>query len=142
MTMKPTYDEANELVRIPKRIAAKLRWHCEGKGWKLSARAFGINGDEILEVRGYVGKVNHSFALLYHNFVLRKFTKHAPHKIGLNTFKEPHKHIWDGDSELKQAYIPEDINPNSDINDQFLCFCKECNIEITSEYQRVAFNLR
>lgn len=53
-------------------------------------------------------------------------------------YTEPHKHRWDEILEDKVgAYIPSDIDPKSDINEQFLAFCKECNIELVGAYQPI-----
>jgi hypothetical protein len=139
---KPTESEANELVKIRKVISAKLVWKREPKSWRLKAKAVATGQDYVFEVIAYIGKTNYSFTLLYHNCVLRKFTKHSPHKVGGVLYNDPHKHIWDGETENAKAYVPDDINPSDDINTQFLDFCKECNISLVGVYQNVAYQIQ
>ena len=100
-----------------------------------------IEEDAIFTLVGVVGRTNHSFALLDGtNVPLAKFTKHAPHVIAGRLFDVPHKHIWDGETENSAlTYIPDDINPEDDLNDQFISFCEECNIELLGNYQRCSF---
>lgn len=140
----PTRDEADELVRAHKIVSALLRWKPEGQyRWKLEATVLAVEQNELLKLCGVVGKRNHSFVLLYQNYPLRKYTKHLQHRDSKTgqLVKEPHKHIWDetvGDTEV---YVPNDINPEDDIDDQFMAFCAECNIELTGGYQRTSFAL-
>ncbi len=64
------------------------------------------------------------------------------HPLPDKVLREPHKHTWDFETEDRDAYIPKDIDPNSDINEQFLAFCDECHIELRGGYQSVAYRMR
>lgn len=132
---RPTRIEAENLLQAQKVVTAKLKWKPAGKGWRLQAKVLALEIKETFEIRGVSGKTNYSFILLYRNYPIRKYTVHGPHKIGATIFSEPHKHVWDGETENREAYIPPDIDPKADINDQFLSFCNECNINILGEYQ-------
>lgn len=68
-----------------------------------------------------------------------QFTKHHKHTWNGIDYFEPHKHIWDEVTEDKEIYIPEDIDPGTDVSTQFLAFCNECNIEIKGGYQTFLF---
>lgn len=139
---QPSKSEADHLVQLPKTISAKVIWRPEGKSWRLRTKAIALERDDVFDVVAYIGRTNYSFVLLYSNYPLRKFTKHSPHRIGGKMFREAHKHVWDGDTENRIAYIPDDIDPNSDLNDQFLAFLAECNIRLLGDYQTVAYQIR
>lgn len=139
---KPSQQKSDELVNLPKIISATVKWKKHTQGWRLKAKAVAINGEESFELLAYAGKTNYSFALLYKKYPLRKFTKHSPHKIGGLLFDKPHKHVWNGTTENKIAYIPDDIDPDDDINQQFLSFCEECHIEIVGGYQSATLTTR
>jgi hypothetical protein len=135
-----TREEADRMLLAEKLVTVPVTWAAKGsKRWTLDVEVFIPEWDEKLRLHGQVGRTNYSFALLYKNYPLRKYTKHAPHLIGGQVFSEPHKHVWDGYSENEEAYIPGDIDPNADINDQFLAFCSECRISFRSHYQRAIF---
>ncbi len=134
----PTRAQSEELISMPKIVSAQVTWKILSKGYRLDVKAAAVGREEVFKLKGVIGKTNHSFVLLYNNYPIRKFTKHAPHKIGGTIYYEPHKHVWDGKTENREAYIPDDIDPDDDLNKQFLDFCNECNIEITGEYQHVA----
>jgi len=140
-TKRPTKTDADHLVESRKIISANVKWRPAGTGWRIQARVLAVDIKETFEIRGVIGRTNHSFVLLYHNYPIRKYTAHTPHKIGAKIFSEPHKHVWDGESDGMLAYIPKDIDPKADINDQFLAFCNECNIELLGEYQFVSSKL-
>jgi hypothetical protein len=133
-------EEAESMLQAEKIVSVPVHWEPVGNGrWKLEAPVFLPDLEETLTLRGNVGRTNYSFSLLYNNCPIRKYTRHAPHKIGGQIFKEPHKHVWNGQTENQEAYIPDDINPNDDINVQFKAFCKECTITILSDYQQTEF---
>ena len=136
---KPTETDDNELAAIAKAVTTKVIWRLEPQGWRLKVKVAALEREEVFDLTAYRGRTSYSFTLLYHNYVIRKFTKHGPHEIGGVVFTQPHKHIWDGETENRKAYIPPDINQADDVNEQFLAFCRECHIEILGEYQSVAF---
>lgn len=136
MSSKITKQEADKLVAEKKIITSSVVWKPSGNNhWRLEARALTRNTKEILLLKGFIGRDNYSFALLYNNIPIRKYTKHQRHFWKGQFFTEPHKHIWDENTEDKEVYIPNDINPNDNISNQFLAFCRECNIEIKGGYQ-------
>lgn len=135
----PTKEFADQLVDARKVISEKVTWKQETRGSRrLKATALSLDPRAKFTVTGYIGKKNYSFALLYRNYPIRRFTAHARHIFDNKLFTEPHKHVWDEVNEDGDAYIPEDINPEDDINNQFLAFCEECNINLVGGYQRVA----
>lgn len=138
--MKPslTREEAEAILQAEKYVENPVYWVSSGN----DRQRFDIevffrhehNPNAMLALRGNVGKTNYSFCLLYNNHPIRKYTKHGPHKIGSQIFREPHKHVWNGYSENQEAYIPDDIDPTQDIEAQLEAFCQECNIKIVSHY--------
>lgn len=131
-----TREEADKLVKVRKIVSASVSWKSAGKGiMRLETKALTQHTKEILIVKGYIGKDNYGFVLLYNNIPIRKFTKHHRHIWRGQIFTVPHKHTWSEDSEDKEVYIPDDIDPTTDISTQFLAFCKECNIEMKGGYQ-------
>ena len=134
--------EANRLLQAPKVVSAAIRWTCGPAGvWRLKVAVGVLDGPEVLDLRGYVAR-NHSFALLLDNVPVRRFTKHAVHRTLERVYTEPHKHVFAGEEEPEAVYVPADIDPTADINDQFLSFCAECNIALVGTYQRAEFQIR
>jgi hypothetical protein len=140
MSAKPTKVEADQLVEARKVISSPTTWTLDVKNtWRLEAKALAPTLKAVFRFVGYVGKRNHSFSLLYNNYPIRRYTKHHRHQFKDKIFTEAHKHIWDEYNEGRDAYIPKDINPNDDINEQFLAFCNECNIDLVGGYQSAIF---
>lgn len=140
----PTREEADELIRTPKVVSVLVKWKPDGRlRWKLEATVLAVEQNELLKLCGAVGVRNHSFVLLYQNYPLRKYTKHAQHRDSRTgqLVREPHKHIWDENVGDTEVYIPDDINPEDEIDDQFRAFCKECNIDLAGGYQGSSFIL-
>jgi hypothetical protein len=138
---RPTKSEADELVNAKKIVTASVSWSLERGSWRLEVKAIEPNNQTIFRLVGVIGKTNHSFSLLYKNYSIRRFTKHSIHKFKDTIVTEPHKHVWDEKNGSSIVYIPSDINPNNNINEQFLAFCNECNIEILGSYQPVMYEL-
>ena len=141
-TLKPTRSEADELIAARKIITSSITWKTDREFLRLEAKALEPERQAIFRLVGCIGKRNYSFCLLYRNFPIRKFTKHAKHRFQGEEIEEPHKHVWDEVTNSSEVYIPDDINPNDNLNDQFLAFCHECNIELRGGYQRVIYELR
>jgi len=137
---KLTKDQADKLTKTKKVISASVSWKPINKdSWRLEAKALTISTKEMMVLRGYLGKDNYSFTLLYNNIPIRKFTKHHKHTWNGVDYLKPHKHIWDEITEDKEVYIPNDIDPKTDISTQLIAFCRECNIEIKGGYQNLLF---
>jgi len=135
-------DKANELHSTQKIVTEEIVWTPEHAGrYRLKVKVLAPALNEILFLRGMVGITNHSFVLLYRNYPVRKYTHHFYHKSKSTgeVFREPHKHIWEKETEDDKAYIPEDIDPSADINEQFLSFLKEENIILRIPYQYCMF---
>lgn len=135
-------DKANELHATPKIVNEEILWIPEQRcRYRLKVKVLAPMLNEILFLRGVVGRTNHSFALLYRNYPVRKYTHHFRHKSKSTgeVFREPHKHIWEKETEDDKAYIQEDIDPDADINEQFLSFLKEENITLRADYQHCTF---
>ena len=60
-----TEAEARRLVDEPKVIGMNLAWKRSGQGFRLESKVLCLDSDEILSLRGFIGKTNRSFALLY-----------------------------------------------------------------------------
>ncbi len=138
-----TEAEAEKLVAAQKIVSAQVRWIRHPRSWRLEiARVFVVPTRQLLDLHGVIGKTNHSFALVYQGYSIRKYTKHFEHRVAGKVFREPHKHFWTDEWGEDDAYVPQDIDPNSDVNAQFLAFCNECNIELVGGYQAVNYHIR
>ena len=95
---------------------------------------------EILSLRGYIGRKNRSFVLLYKNIPIRKYTVHPWHRdpVTRKRVDGPHKHIWDDDWGDKRVYVPEDIR-KGDPNNELMDFLNECNISLRGSYRSQSF---
>ena len=126
---------ANSLLKEDKVIWANLSWRIDGEMVRLEAKVLCLESEEILSLRGTVGKKNRSFVLLYQNTPIRKYTVHAFHRdpVTRERVTQPHKHWWDDEWEDKRVYIPNDIRIG-DANDELVDFLQECNISLRGNY--------
>jgi hypothetical protein len=136
-----TGGKAEAVLKEPKVIAMNLAWQAQGRAYNLAATVLGTETGYTLSLRGYVGRRNHSFTLLFQNTPIRKWTVHDRHRdpVSKRIFREPHKHTWDDVWEDQRVYIPTDF-PVGDPNRELLAFLKECNIELRGAYQTCAFS--
>ena len=135
-----TESEASRVLEELKVIGANLSWQYDGETLRLEATVLCLESQEVLKLRGFVGRTNRSFALLYRNAPIRKYTVHASHTDPVTRARitEPHKHTWDDEWEDKRVYVPSDIRIG-DPNEELLDFLKECNIELWGAYTQVLF---
>jgi len=130
-----TAAEADAILKALKIIAVNLVWKTQSGTFRLEATVFATETSELLSLRGFVGVRNRSYALLYKNTPVRKYTVHARHRnpdtgqIVLG----PHKHNWDDLWEDQLAYVPDDIHPG-DPNTELMAFLAECNIQLRGSY--------
>lgn len=133
-----------QILQAKKAIKENLKWRpVDGgpsNGWRLNAR-FQTEAGEWLLLRGNV-RVNYSFALIYKDKPIRKYTVHGGKHSDPRSKKAyagPHKHTWDEVYEDRCCYEPDDIS-TSDINQAFLDFLKECNIRLDGNYEGCLFD--
>ena len=133
-----TEAEANQLLEEDKVIGANVTWRMDGNVCRLEATVLCIDSEQTLSLRGFYGKRNRSFALLYRNTPIRKYTVHASHKhpVTRRVVKQPHKHWWDDEWEDRRVYIPTDMRIGN-LNEEFLDFLQECNIELRGNYAQL-----
>ena len=133
-----TEAEANELLEENKVIGANVSWRAEGVVSRLEATVLSIESERTLSLRGFYGKKNRSFVLLYRNTPIRKYTVHASHKdpVTRQVVRQPHKHWWDDEWEDSRVYIPNDIRIGN-LNEEFIDFLQECNIELRGSYAQL-----
>jgi len=135
-----TAAEATTILEAQKVIGANLVWKGQSGTFRLEATVLAMETNELLSLRGFVGVKNRSYALLYKNTPIRKYTVHARHRnpdTGLEV-SGPHKHSWDDVWEDQLAYIPSDIQPG-DPNTEQMEFLAECNIELRGSYAAQTF---
>jgi hypothetical protein len=138
----PELDEkyADELSATPKVITEEIKWRIRGSSWRFKARVLAPQLNEVLELRGVVGKTNHSFTLLYNRIPIRRYGIHSKHTTPEGeTIHGPHKHTWNPRDSDRPAYVPDDIDFDADLNEQFLQFLAEQNITLVEDYQYVMF---
>ena len=133
-----TEAEAYRLLEENKVIWANLSWRIAGERFRLEAKVLCLESEEILILRGFVGKKNRSFVLLYQNTPIRKYTVHAFHRdpVTRERVTQPHKHLWDDEWEDRRVYIPNDIRIGN-LNEEFVDFLRECNIELRGSYAQL-----
>lgn len=134
-----TERDVDQLVAIEKLVGEPLIWRpAPPHGFRLEADVYCPERDLWLRLIGSVNRVNHSFSLLYDNFRVRGYDTCKQHtNPDGERITEPHKHRWRDVHQDREAYIPSDIDPDSNVNDQFEAFCGECNITLLSPYQGV-----
>ena len=125
-----TEAEAQSILAELKVIGANLSWTVDGVIRRLEAKALCVESEQILTLKGTWGKTNRSFALLYKNTPIRKYTVHASHRdpVTREVVRQPHKHTWDEEYQDRQVYIPDDIRIGN-LNEELMDFLKECNID-------------
>jgi len=138
-TARPTTLEIATLLAEEKVITANLRWRPWGRGWRLEATVLALTSRKTLELRGFVGPANRSYALLLNSIDIRHLCL-SPNARHTNRdgqrFDGLHKHRYDeaaGDS--IDAYLPADITKPGDVNAEFLDFITECKIRLEGAYQ-------
>ena len=133
-----TAAEANGLLKEDKVIGANVTWRMDGNVSRLDATVLCIDSETTLSLRGYYGRKNRSFVLLYRTTPIRKHTVHASHKdpVTRQVVRQPHKHLWDDEWEDRRVYIPNDIRIVN-LNEEFLDFLQECNIELRGNYAQL-----
>ena len=137
-----TQAKAEQLIEERKVIGVNLSWKDKGESYYLEAKVLCLESEETLSLRGFAGKRNRSFVLLYKNLPIRKYTVHAYHRdpVTQQRVREPHKHYWDDEWEDKRVYIPNDIrigDPNQELED----FLRECNISLRGTFPARMFPL-
>ena len=131
-----TAAEAESILAEGKVIAMNMAWYLRRGAYRLEASVLCKDSGEILSLRGYIGRKNRSFALLYRNVPIRKYTVHDRHKdpVSRIVYTDPHKHFWDDIWEDKRVYIPDDIRIG-DPNKELMDFLRECNITLRGSYR-------
>jgi len=131
-----TEAEALAVLAETKIISEDLAWVSVGVALRLSANVLSDESGELLNLRGYVGARNRSFALLYRDVSIRKFTAHPWHidPVTRERVTAPHKHTWDDLYQDRRVYLPSDIRIG-DPNDELLDFLQECNVVLLGRYQ-------
>ena len=136
-----TKTQAETMLSEPKVIAANLLWQFVPLAYRLEATVLAEESSELLKLRGYVGRSNRSFVLLYRNTPIRKFTVHPvhiDHETGERT-TEPHKHTWDEVNQDRKVYLPNDIRIGN-ANHELIDFLQECNITLRGAYNDESFS--
>ena len=70
-----TKAQAETMLAEPKVIAANLLWQFAPQVYRLEATVLAEESSELLKLRGYVGRSNRSFVLLYQNTPIRKYNR-------------------------------------------------------------------
>ena len=136
-----TEAQALAVLAETKIITDDTAWVRVGIALRLSADVVSEDSGKLLSLRGYVGSKNRSFALLYQDIPIRKFTAHPWHidPVTRERVTAPHKHTWDDVYQDRRVYLPSDIRIG-DPNDEFLDFLQECNIVLLGHYQPYRFH--
>jgi hypothetical protein len=130
-----TEAEALAVLAEAKVITDDLVWIPAGVVYHLQANVLLEESGETLSLRGYVGSQNRSFALLYREVPIRKYTAHPWHidPVTKERVTAPHKHTWDDVYQDRRVYLPGDIRIG-DPNEELMDFLGECNITLRGAY--------
>jgi hypothetical protein len=134
----PDKAKADVLSNTPKIIKEEaVQWKAAGEDrYRLETRVFAPEMQCVLRLCGLKGRTNYGFTLLYRNYPIRKLTYHHRHrKPNGQSVYGLHKHTWDEEFRDGDCYVPNDIDPNSDINCMLKAFLREENIELLGSYQ-------
>lgn len=122
--------DAEEVLREEKIITENLRWQRFSSSYRLEAGVLAPGSGKLLRLKGYIGRTNYSFTLLYNNCPIRKFTVHHHHKNPSGeVIYGPHKHTWDDVDEDNWVYVPDNVrsdNPNVALVDSL----EECKVTL------------
>ena len=122
--------EAEEVLVEEKIITENLQWQRFSTNHRLDAGVLALASGRLLRLKGYVGRTNYSFTLLYNNSPIRKYTVHHHHKNPSGeVIYGPHKHTWDDVDEDHWVYVPNNISTDNPYA-ALLDFLAECNITL------------
>lgn len=131
-------DKADYLSKVAKFINEDIIWKVDRNGYRLKVRVLSLEIKEVLQLVGFIGRTNHSFTLLFQNLPIRRYCNQGRHTSpDGNSVTGPHKHTWDEIHQDGFVYVPNDIDPQADPNDQLLQFLTEQNITLKGNYQKV-----
>lgn len=135
-----TAAQADNVIAENKVIYEELIWRVERNAYRLRADVMCENPDLVLTLHGIIGKTNRSFALLYGEDPIRKYTVHPRHidPVTRIVHTAPHKHYWDDTWKDDRVYIPDDIRIG-DPNEELVDFLRECNIFLINPYRAQSF---
>lgn len=130
--------KADLLSTTEKVINEDICWELTDQGHELNVKVIAPDLNEVLELRGKIGKANRSFTLLYRKEPIRRYCAQGRHTAPDGTrIDGHHKHTWDEVSRDGYIYVPDDIDENADVNDQLFQFMQEQNILCVGDYQRI-----
>lgn len=133
---EPTKEYADKLSTTPKAISTELEWRSERHRHKLRVSVLAPELNEVLELRAVIGVTCRSYSLLYKKMCIRRYDWRGRHTTrDGKRFDGPHKHTWHPIYADDDAYVPDDIDPNADPNEQLLQFLREQNISLAEPYQ-------
>jgi hypothetical protein len=122
--------DAEEVLGEAKIITENLQWQRFSSSYRLDAGVLATTSGKLLRLKGYVGRTNFSFALLYNNSPIRKYTAHHHHRNPSGeVIYGPHKHTWDDVDEDNWVYVPDNVRSDNP-NDALVDFLAECNITL------------
>lgn len=130
-----TKEETDAIYQEEKIISEDVIWSKNNNSHRLKIPVYfknKIDSNIKMEVLG-VRNIKYSFVFICNNNLkIRRWDFKGYSSLN----NKPHKHYFDGDINPKKFYIVEDI-PINDVNIAFICFLKECNIELKGNYQSI-----
>jgi len=128
-------EDAERLALMSKTIGEPVKWtlhHPERQRYRFNVRVIAHESPQRLSLAGTASPSKWSFVLLGPNGErLRKIS--TPHLGHINCDGEEsvseHKHYWTEENEDRCTYVPDDVRWDN-LNDAFVDFARECNIEL------------
>lgn len=119
-----TTERMKLLYEEEKILDQSIQWEPKESGrWAAEARVLPVDSDAVMTVQGKVWQKGYSFALLYHNTVVRLWDFNDHHK-GISG---GHKHPYTSDGVYGKPYDVDHI-PTNDVNKALIEFLDECSI--------------
>jgi hypothetical protein len=141
-------DEAfiDSLYREEKICPSRVRWkHVHTSKLVFEVNIFGINSGQKMIFRGVYqrslkGRRFRFSITIFRNIEVRRYcaSKHHKERHTNKWIREPHKHRFVSPEHPNAAYkIPKGEIHETDVNQAFIDFLKECNIKMTAPYEQI-----
>lgn len=130
-----TKAEVDRIADMEKMIEEDWEWERRQSNLVGEATVYCLDEDINLVVKAWK-RNNYGFALLYRGSkVVRRWDNSTHTNPDGKRVEGSHKHYWDEEHEDRFAYPVDDITIN-DVDEGFMDFLDECNIELNGSYSR------
>ncbi|WP_435078391.1 DUF6978 family protein [Halococcus sp. AFM35] len=130
-----TKAEVDRMADMEKVIEEDWEWGQRGPNLEAEATVYCIDEEFNLLMKGWM-RESYGFTLLYRGSkIVRRWDDSIHTNPNGERLEGSHKHYWDGQHEDRFAYKVDDI-ATDDVDEAFMDFLNECNIELRGNYDR------